>query len=219
MASILVTMSIYRFCLALSLLTQIASTVLAVSIDSQGIDNKSLYGIEFSGDTRAYYGRESGIFSISKQEYVTANFRVLEVNVVTNGPALLRIYHSRPLEPGELATALSDAAQKMGVPGASIAQKQLPKSVTNLTEKAAELSDTITSSTVMKEYPYATHAHTIEFRISSRNELLKLHDELKKHWLKEPAFFEAGQIVEEDGATDKEMKPRSLGGTLFTVTE
>ena len=32
-------------------------------------------------------------------------------------------------------------------------------------------------------------------------------------------FFEGGQIVREDESTDKEMKPRSLGGTLFKVEE
>jgi len=49
--------------------------------------------------------------------------------------------------------------------------------------------------------------------------LLALHDELKKHWLKEPAFYEAGQIVDAEGNTQGEMKPRNLGGTLFRVED
>ena len=54
------------------------------------------------------------------------------------------------------------------------------------------------------------HAHTIEYRIGSHEELLKLHDQLKKHWLKEPAYYQGGQIVSQSEATDKEMKPRYL---------
>jgi hypothetical protein len=189
----------------------------AVDVDSRGIKNRALFGIEFPGDSRSFHAREDAVLSISKQAYVTATFRVLEVNIVTDGPALLRIYHSRPLRPGELQEALGRAADASGLPGTSIIKTPLPPQVEAAARKSAETADSITSDTVIKEYPLATHAHTLEFRLASRNELLELHDELKKHWLKEPAYFEGGQIVEPGENTQSEMKPRSLGGTLFTV--
>lgn len=191
----------------------------AVSVDSRAIKNRALFGIEFPGDTRSYYAQEKGVLSISKQEYVTAAFRVLELNIVTDGPAMLRIYYSRALKPGELKAALGDATEASGMPGSSIIKTPLPAQVKAMAGKGAEFADSITSDTVIKEYPIATHAHTIEFRISSRSELLELHGALKRHWLKEPAYFEGGQIVEAGENTQSEMKPRSLGGTLFKVEE
>ena len=69
----------------------------------------------------------------------------------------------------------------------------------------------------MKEYPLTTHARTIDYRVQTRSELLDLFDELQKHWIKEPAYYESGQIIDENEATSSKMEPRSLGGTQFIV--
>jgi hypothetical protein len=202
------------------LLAAFSCQVSAVSVTTRGVQNQAIYGIEFTEESRAYYGKEAGVQSISTQEYITANFRVIELNIVTQGTALLRVYYSRPLRPGELQQAMSDGLGAAGMPGgSSIIQRPLPPQVKAMADRAAGVSEAVTGTEVMKEYPIATHAHTIEFRIGSREELLELHQELKKHWLKEPAFFEGGQIVSEEESIDKEMKPRSLGGTLFKVQE
>ena len=182
--------------------------------------NQAIYGIEFPEESRTYYGSEAGVQSISTQEYITANFRVIELNIVTQGSALLRIYYSRPLRPGELQQAMSDGLGAAGIPAVvPSSNAHSLRKCKPIADRAAGVSEAVTGTEVMKEYPIATHAHTIEFRIGSREELLELHQELKKHWLKEPAFFEGGQIVSEDESTGKEMKPRSLGGTLFKVEE
>jgi hypothetical protein len=219
-ASIFITMLSLRKILTALLLTIFSCQLSALSVTTRGVRNQAIYGIEFPAETRTYYGSEAGVQSISTQDYITTNFRVIELNIVTQGTALLRIYYSRPLRPGELQQAMTEGIGAMGIPGgSSIIQRPLPPQVQTLADRAAGVSKAITGTEVMKEYPIATHAHTIEFRIGSRDELLKLHKELKKHWLKEPAFFEGGQIVSEDESTDKEMKPRSLGGTLFKVEE
>ena len=207
-----------RKILSTLLLAAFSCQVSAVSVTTRGVRNQAIYGIEFTEESRAYYGKEAGVQSISTQEYITANFRVIELNIVTQGTALLRVYYSRPLRPGELQQAMSDGLGAAGMPGgSSIIQRPLPPQVKAMADRAAGVSEAVTGTEVMKEYPIATHAHTIEFRIGSRDELLELHKELKKHWLKEPAFFEGGQIISEDESTDKEMKPRSLCGTLFKV--
>jgi hypothetical protein len=202
------------------LLTAFSCQLYAVSVTTRGVRNQAIYGIEFPKESRTYYGSEADVQSISTQDYITGNFRVIELNIVTQGTALLRIYYIRPLRPGELQQAMSDGLGAKGIPGSSsIIQRPLPPQVQAMADRAASVSEVVTGTEVMKEYPMATHAHTIEFRIGSRNELLELYEELKKHWLKEPAFFEGGQIISEDESTDKEMKPRSLGGTLFKVEE
>jgi hypothetical protein len=201
--------------IATILLCCLATALPAVTTRSNAISNNALYGIQFPGDARSYYGKEDTVQSISKQEYITATFRVLEINIVTNGSALVRIYYSRPLKAGEVAEALGAGATAAGIP--SIIRTPLPPSIQAMADRASGVPDAMTSSTVIKDYPIATHARTIEYRLRSRNELLDLFDELQKHWLKEPAFFESGQIVAEDGTTETEKKPRSLGGTLFIV--
>ncbi|MDQ8195700.1 hypothetical protein QEH59_14795 [Coraliomargarita sp. SDUM461004] len=202
------------------LLTIFTCQLSAISVTTRGIKNPAIYGIEFPGDARAYYGSQANIQSISTQEYITANFRVTELNIVTQGTALLRIYHSRPLHIGELQQAMSNGIDAAGTPsGSSIIQRPLPAQVQAMADRAAGITDAVTGTEVIKEYPIATHAHTIEYRIGSRKELLELHDQLKKHWLKEPAYYEGGQIVDEADATSKEMKPRHLGGTLFKVEQ
>jgi hypothetical protein len=219
-ASIFIIMLSLRKILTALLLTIFSCQLSALSVTTRGVRNQAIYGIEFPAETRTYYGSEAGVQSISTQDYITTNFRVIELNIVTQGTALLRIYYSRPLRPGELQQAMTKGIGAAGIPGgSSIIQGPLPPQVQAMADRASSVSEVVTGTEVMKEYPMATHAHTIEFRIGSRKELLELHQELKKHWLKEPAFFEGGQIVSEDESTDKEMKPRSLGGTLFKVEE
>ena len=210
-------MTVFKRTLIPALLCGLVSTLPAVTVRSNAINNKALFGITFPGETRSYYGKESAIHSISKQEYVTSTFRVVEINIVTAGNGLLRIYHSRPLNIGELKAALSNVASAATGNTSSIQQTPLPPGMQTMADRANIVIEAATSDTVMKEYPLATHARTIEYRVQTRRELLDLFEKLEKHWLKEPAFYESGQIVSEDDATDKEMKPRSLGGTRFTV--
>ncbi|WP_269525958.1 hypothetical protein [Coraliomargarita parva] len=190
----------------------------AVQVRSNAIDNKQIFGIQFPGEGRAFYGRENAVASVSLQEYVTAAYKVTEINLVTEGDALLRIYYSRTLKPAELRDVAADATS--AAIGAPAYQRNLPSPVLQAADRAANVADTVTASTVVKEYPLATHAHTIEYRVRRRDELLDLFKELQKHWLKKPAFFVDGQIVDEgNNLQNEELKPRSLGGTLFTVKD
>lgn len=210
-------MSLFNKITLLTLLACSATAVSAVTVDSQGVRNKAIFGIEFPEAGRSFLAQEKTVMSISLQQYITGNYNVIELNIVTSSSALTRIYHSRTVKPGEIQAALAEGAAAAGAPGSSIIQRPLPPQIQKLADRAAGVQEAMTSSTVIKDYPIATHAHTVEYRLSSRQELLDLHDELKKHWLKEPAYFEAGQIVDEEDAVDSEMKPRSLGGTLFKI--
>lgn len=188
----------------------------ALQVRQDEIPNKSIFGIEFPGTTRGFYAKEATVQSVSIQEYSTGAFQVLEINVVTEGPALLRIYHSRPMRAGEVADAATGVARAAG-PGGSLIRSPLPANVESMLDRSAQqAADSLTDGNVIKEYPIATHSRTIEFRLRSRNELIELYDELRKHLIREPAFFEDGRIVSASG-TNTEERPRSLGGTLFVV--
>ncbi|MFP4157153.1 MAG: hypothetical protein ACLFU4_05990 [Opitutales bacterium] len=202
--------------LLLTALLPLPLTALEVKVGE--IRNNAIFGIDFPGTSRAYYARESAVQSVSIQEYLTAAFRVREINVVTEGAALLRIYHSRPLEADEVAGAATRGARAAGAPGSSLIRSPLPKSVEGMIDRsAAQTADAITETTVFKDYPIGTHARTIEFRLSSRSELLELYEELQRHLIREPAYYEDGRIVDPDGRTGIQQRPRSLGGTLFVV--
>ncbi len=205
-----------KYLLSTLLLCCVASSLSAVTVRTRAIKNKALFGITFPDDTKEYYGKEAAIHSISKQEYITSGYRVVEINIVTAGNGLLRIYHSRALRLGELQAAMADGADAAGVPSA-IQRSPVPPGVQQMADRASAVAEAMTSDTVMKEYPLATHARTIEYRVQTRSELLDLFDQLQKHWLKEPAYYEGGQIVDENEATSKKMEPRSLGGTRFIV--
>lgn len=218
-ASILITMSPLKSIYLFFSFLITGLPLIGVTVSSNAIQNKAIFGIEFPGESRAFHGREANVQSVSMQEYITSAFRVTEINIVTNGSALLRIYHTRPLRAGELQAALDSGFEASGAPTSSIIQTPLPEGVTSISDRLTGGIEAATSTMVIKDYPIATHARTIEFRLSKRSELIELHDELKKHWLKEPAYFENGQIVDEENATSSEMQPRSLGGTLFTVKD
>jgi hypothetical protein len=217
-ASTLIRMRILakRLLAAALLLCCGASSLSAVTVRTRAIQNKALFGITFPDDSKEYYGKEAAIHSISKQEYLTSGFRVVEINIVTAGNGLLRIYHSRVLRLGELQAAMTDGAAAAGMPS-TLQRSPVPPGVQQMADRASGVAEAMTSSTVMKEYPLATHARTIEYRVQTRSELLDLFDQLQKHWLKEPAYYEGGQIVSEDQATNQKMEPRSLGGTRFIV--
>lgn len=104
---------------------------------------------------------------ISLHEFSLVGGRVTELNIVTEGDALARFYFMEAVPPGS-GTAAADLAK------------------TRLTELANQAADrTGTDKTwqkVQKDYPLSTHAHTIEFRIQTKADLLALHASAKRAW-------------------------------------
>lgn len=187
----------------------------AVEVDTGSMENESIFAIAFPEGARGLAVKANNVSSISLQEYITASYRVVELNIVTNGSALIRIYYSRLLRPGEAQSALSDAASDM--PGSSIIRSPMPGAVQKMTEKASGMADNATSNTVIKEYPLATHARTIEYRLRNRSDVTDLYDQLMAFWTSELMYFDKdGNLVDKD-APGAEEKPASLGGTSFSV--
>src|SRR5215210_5374856 len=102
------------------------------------------------------------IVSVSSHEYVVdAAARVTEVNIDTNGSMTARFYF---MEPNTLTSPLG------------VGQSTLDK----VQELAKEAADRTGQSDlwrkVVKNYPTTTHAHTIEYRLDSKEQLKKLFE-------------------------------------------
>ncbi len=116
-----------------------------------------------------YIVRLSAITSVSLHEYVVDNAaRVAEVNIDTSGSEMVRFYviePNVPKAPGGVGQSVIDKAE----------------------EKANELLNRTrmdeTWQKVMKNYPATTHAHTIEYRLPTRDVIDKLFDSIQDSWL------------------------------------
>ena len=100
--------------------------------------------------------------SVSVHEYRVDNVaKVTEVNIDTVGNALVRFYYLEPAET-EVPTG--------------VGQETLQK-IRDIAEEAVDRSEqTQLLERVIKSYPTSTHAHTVEYRIASREDLKRIFD-------------------------------------------
>lgn len=111
----------------------------------------------------------SAITSVSSHEYVVDNTaRVTEVTVATAGSLIGRFYYLEPNVPE--------------APG-GIGQSAITFMQDKLTE-GAERTGTDAWKKVVKSYPASTHAHTVEYRIDSKEVLQKLYKNVETAWLR-----------------------------------
>ena len=106
------------------------------------------------------------IASISRSTYVLdGNLIVTEVSIDTVGNALCRIYHIRPV--GETGVT-------------SIAQTATDR-ITGAADRVGDLTG-VNPNAVQKFFPTTTHAKTIEYRITSIENLNALYTSLTTAW-------------------------------------
>lgn len=108
------------------------------------------------------------ITSLSQHEYtVEGAGKVSEVNIATQGSALARFYFLEPAVP-----------QAPGGVGQS--------AIDLMKEKAEEAVGRVAGADiwtkVVKSYPVATHAHTIEYRVANKETLSKLFKSAERSW-------------------------------------
>jgi hypothetical protein len=101
------------------------------------------------------------VISVSQHEYIVDGVaRVTEVNIDTAGSMIVRFYYIEPMTPNSpigLGQSAINKAQEMA--------EQL----------AARTGQEEVWQKVIKSYPTSTHAHTIEYRLESKEQLDKLY--------------------------------------------
>jgi hypothetical protein len=109
----------------------------------------------------------SRIVSISRHKYVLDGTVIVdEVTVDSEGQALARFYHLSPI---------TDATSGNSAAG-------LINRGRELVDQAAQRVGTDVHNMVVKKYPETTHARTIEFRLSSAQELGTLYSSVRNAW-------------------------------------
>lgn len=107
------------------------------------------------------------IVSLSRHKYVLDGTLIVdEVTVDSDGQALARFYHISPI---------TDATS--GISAAGVINRGR-----ELVDKAAQRAGTDVQNMVVKKYPETTHARTIEFRVSSAQELSALYASVRSAW-------------------------------------
>lgn len=129
--------------------------------------NRRVWKAEMPGGT--YTVALSAITSVSSHEYVVDNTaRVTEVTVGTIGSVLARFYFIEPNTP--------QTPNGIGQSTIDFMQQKLTD--------AAERTGTDSWKKVVKNYPTTTHAHTVEYRVETKETLEKLRQSLETSWFR-----------------------------------
>jgi hypothetical protein len=107
-----------------------------------------------------YEVRLSSIVAVSSHEYIVDGAaRVTEVNIDTTGNSLVRFYYLEPMTP----------TSPIGLGQSALNKLQ------DYAKEAATRTDTEEVwEKVVKNYPTSTHAHTVEYRLDSKDDLDKI---------------------------------------------
>lgn len=195
----------------------------ALKIENNALKNPKLFAIEFPSPTRSFMAREQTVTNISLHDYITPPYKVVELTINAHGQSLLRIYHSQLLSPTELADTLgnSNSTYKQ----ATKFRQPIEHAVQRVEQKMTSIVETPTMTTVIKEYPIATHAKNIEYRLSRLSELIALYDSLIKHWGGEKIDQSDSLSANEEtdtttpGDSQKSAEKLKLGGSIFTIED
>ncbi len=188
-------------CLAMSILTGLMQA--EVEVRDNGIRNNNLFGITFEGSEQSFYGKVASVNSASLQEYLSGPYMVTEMVIdMEGGTVQLRIYQTELLDP-------SNRIPSTGNPTVDGIRQRVssspPAAVQRLTEQGRSVHNQAIGDMVVKEYPSATHARTLEFRIAERETLLELYNRFIDRYTQRNMEAAEGQ------------RRRGLAGTLFTV--
>lgn len=173
----------------------------AVKVKDDALRNKRLFGIEMPEGLQSFYGRHDRINSVSLQEYQAGPYAVTEVTIdMASSPLQLRLYHTEVANIQDLQKAAPQT------PGNTA---KISDSVVKAANKGTDRANSA-DPPVIKDYPLTTHAKTLEFRVSTKEELEAFYR----------IFVGAYTQNNATGASDEsddEASARGLAGTLFLI--
>lgn len=117
------------------------------------------------------------ITGVSSHEYmIDGGVRVTEVNIATNGSLLARFYYLEPVP-----------NPAPGLPGAGTVERAQA-----LLTEGLNRTGTDAWKKVVKNYPTSTHAHTVEYRLESKESLTALFNSIESAFrLQKPGTYQA----------------------------
>ena len=108
------------------------------------------------------------VASVSTHEYIVDSAaRVTELTVATNSAVVARFYYIEPMVPQSPV---------------GIGQTLIDKAQQHVTDVASRAGMEEVWKKVVKNYPLTTHAHTVEYRLESVDQIKKLQKSLETAW-------------------------------------
>lgn len=108
------------------------------------------------------------ITSVSRHSYLLDGTLIVdEVTIDTTGQALARFYFITPVGANGAVGGTADAALERGK---------------GVLDSVGQRTGTDLENMVVKKYPVTTHAKTIEYRLSTKEELTQLFESAKQAW-------------------------------------
>ena len=198
----------------------------ALQLKTGAIPNKGIFGVELSGTDSQFYARADRVLSVSWQEYTTGAYIVSEVVVdIENSSQQIRLYSLRVPSSGDATDAANratdTASQLRGV--TAPAPRSLPGPVADAADKAGAAISGAAAIMPVKVYPTTTHAHTVEYVVGSRDELLKFYSSFRDLLCQKEVLADQGSTTSSTafgtpagGAAQPTVN--RLGGTVFSIT-
>jgi len=137
----------------------------------------ALLEVPVRGDL-SFHVRADRISAVSLHAYLVPPYEVLELVVdVLGGPSQIRVYAMTLLDGEALEAAVRGTAEGALPEAPALPRRELPGPVAELAERAGRAAEA-GDAAVVKVYPGATHAHTVEYRLGSREAVRRLHGQL-----------------------------------------
>jgi hypothetical protein len=197
----------------------------AAGVRPKAFPNLGVFGIKVNGTSQAFYAQASGVLSVSFQEYTTGPLYVSEVTVDMAGSnQLLRLFFSRPLSAADAQRHADGAAAGVGeLTGGTVAPTapQLPAEVATAVDNVGRAATKARAGLVVKTYPATTHAKTVDFAVSSREELESFYTSFRNLYVGIPISvnrqFAPVAASKANAGTNDILYINRIGGTLFTL--
>lgn len=206
-----------RRCCHLVFLLLWSASLHALQVQEDAVRDDRI-GIVFEDSRRSLFARVDQLSAISWQEYRIDALEVTEVVIdMLGSPSQIRFYHLRTVDAeSELQSGIASLT------GGRVTLPNLPESLRTHTQKAQTEAEGILNRHVRKTFPQTTHARTIEFVLSSLEELTAFYDELAFRF----AQSNLSENIHQDAAgagngqappAPAQLEPRKLAGTLFII--
>lgn len=150
-------------------MTMVAGFLLMIPVLAMAQNVRPMWRAELPGGS--YDVALASISSVSTHEYVVSRaVRVFELTIGTNSSVEARFYFVEPLKvktPDGVGQGVVDNIQD-----------KLQQGVQRAT---GETNEPLLNG-VVKDYPTTTHAHTVEYRIASRDDVTKMFKSIELAW-------------------------------------